>query len=375
MKKNIILILVLMFVFVLSASVFAVEKTLIDFDKYEKRLISDGLYPNTQPASMQNRNSLERDRVTGVPIYKVSVSDMLVRRWLVELNSSASSVASKRYSYCRLVKTKGVYGGKPRNVLGARIHFHNMPYNAWAKIKPPFEIVAFSQDGKFVNVENGIIDNTGQLYQIVIEVNGRNYNNSISVRMKNSLDEYKDYFMGYLYFAGWKRLIWKNPNYIENVDLRQIFRLPLYPRSIPYKKFVCFIVMRQGDQIGGDFITYIAFTKVSYDKAVILEEMDIDDEQVWKIITQQQQSRAERDRRINTAIIDIRRSEALRQHNSSQIIQRRQQNAQRDIQGSGGNAPTGGNTARPAAGATGGGATGTRTAPTTPPGGTGGTTQ
>ncbi len=322
---------------------FAISKELINFDKYEKNLIKSKVYPNIQPTRMQDPNKVEKDKVTGVPIYRVSVSDMLIRRWLVTINSSGTSVAAKRYSYCKPVQTKGVYGGKKRWVLGARIHFHRLPYNTWAKIHPPFEIIAFNKEGKFVNIENGVIDNTGQLFQIILEVNGRNYNNSITIRMKNDIDEEMDYFMGYLYFAGWKKLIWKNPNYIENVDLREIFRLPLYPRSIPYKKFVCFIIMRQGTEIGGDFIVYIANVRVSYDKAIVIEEMDIDDEAAWQIITQQQRARAERDRRVNTAIIDIRRGEAKRQHRASAVMQRRRNEETEDIRRAGGQAPAGGN--------------------------------
>ena len=183
---------------------YAVEKELINFDKYESLLISSGVYPNTAPTRDQNRATAERDRLTGVPMYKITVADMLLRRWLVIINSSGTSVAAKRYSYCKRVRTKGVYG-RQRNVLGARVHFHRLPYNTWAIIKPPFEIVAFDQEGKFVNIENGIIDNTGQLYQITLEVNGRNYNNSISIRLKDEMEEHYDYFMGYLYFSGWKK--------------------------------------------------------------------------------------------------------------------------------------------------------------------------
>lgn len=316
---------------------YAVEKELINFDKYESLLISSGVYPNTAPTRDQNRASAERDQLTGVPMYKITVADMLLRRWLVIINSSGTSVAAKRYSYCKRVRTKGVYG-RQRNVLGARIHFHHLPYNTWAIIKPPFEIVAFDQEGKFVNIENGIIDNTGQLYQITLEVNGRNYNNSISIRLKDEMEEHYDYFMGYLYFAGWKKLIWKNPNYIENVDLREIFRLPLYPRSVPYRKFAGFVMMRQGTEVGGDFIVYIANVSVAYDRAVIVEEMDIDDEAAWRIITERQRAKAERERRLNTELIDIRRNEILRQHNSEQIMQRLRQEEQGDIQGGQGGA-------------------------------------
>ncbi len=335
MKKYIFSLLIIILTLGLFSHAFSIEKNLINFDTYEANLmnpqISGNVYPRTDPRSQQN-NARQINQVTGIPQYTITVADMLVKKWLVMLNSSANSIAARRYSMCKLVRTRGVYGGRQRNVLGARIHFHRMPYSAWAIIMPPFEIVAFNKKGKFVNVQNGVIDNTGQLYQISIEVNGRNYNNSISIRMKDSMEKTTDYFMGYVYFAGWKRLIWKNPNYIENVDLRTIFRLPLYPRSIPYKKLVGFVVYRQGYVTGGDFIIYIAGVKVAYDKAVFVEEMDVDDEQVWRIISQQQEVRAEIERRRNAELIELRRQEQRRQHNSETIRRRTQQEDQQAIQ-------------------------------------------
>ena len=351
MKKLTFVLAVCIFVVGIFSNLFAVEKELINFNKYESRLLQDGVYPRTDPARQQNRQNVQVDRVTGIPQYKITVADMLIRKWIVQLNSSANTITARRYSMCKRVKTRGRYTSNKRTVLGARVHFPKGPFNAWAKIMPPFELVAFSKNGKLVNVQNGLIDNTGQIYQISLEVNGRNYNNSITIRLKDELDQHTDYFMGYLYFAGWKRLIWKNPNYIENVDLREIFRLPLYPRSKPYKKIDSFIIFRHGESVGGDFIVYIANVKVQYDLAILEEELDIDDEAVWRIITEQQEARAETERRRNAELIELRRQEQRRQHNSQAIINRRRQADQTDMTGGG---STGTGTTAPSGGQGGG---------------------
>ena len=317
MKKAVFVLALSVFVLGLFSGLYAVEKELINFDKFEQRLNSDGVYPKDDPARQQNRQNVQVDRVTGIPQYKITVADMLIKKWVVLLNSSANTISARRYSMCKSVKTKGRYTTQPRTVLGARVHFPTGPFNAWAKIQPPFELVAFDGQGKIVNLQNGVVENTGQIYQISIEVNGRNYNHSITIRLKDENDEITDYFMGYLYFAGWKRLIWKNPNYIENVDIREIFRLPLYPRSKPYKKLDSFIVFRHGNQVGGDFVVYVAQVKMQYDLAVLSEEMDIEDEEVWKIITERQQAKALVEQRRNAELIELRRQEQKRQHTSA----------------------------------------------------------
>ncbi len=342
MKKIAFVLMLSVFVLGTFSGLFAIEKKLINFNDYEKKLKEQKVYPEAKGKDEngdgvidynERKKALEVDQTTGLPKYEITVSDMLIQKWVVLLNSSANSVSAKRYSMCKKVKTKGKYTKDPRDVLGARIHFPAGPFNAWAKITPPFEFRAFGKDGKIVSVENGVVDNTGQIYQIVVEVNGRNYNHSLTLRLKDDQEDITDYFMGYLYFAGWKKLIWKNPNYIENVDIREIFRLPLYPKSVPYKKLDSFIIYRHGNVQGGDFVTYIANVSIAYDKAVLEEEMDVDDEEVWQIITQRQQARAAIEEKRNAEIVELRRREQLRQHQSVAAQQRKKQQ-----QGQGGGA-------------------------------------
>ena len=290
------------------SSLFAVEEVLIDFDQYEAKLGNEGIYS-------KERGKRELDENL-IPKYKITVDDMKIGKWIVELNSSARSIKAKLYSMTKAVKTKGLIGGKPRNVLGARIHFPDWPFAAWAKISPPFEFPTYNEGGKFANVNNGLVKNTGQVYQIAVEVNGRNYKNALIIQLKNEYEEVEEYFMGYLFFQGWRRLIWKNPHYITNVDLREIMRLPLYPKSIPYKKFSSFVIYRHGDQWGGDFVVYVANVKISYDLAILEEEQDIDDEAVWQIISDRAKAKAERQRKLNAELLDLRRREEAKMHMS-----------------------------------------------------------
>jgi len=288
------------------SSVFAVEETLIDFNQYEQKLAESGVYAKEASSAKELDENL-------IPKVDISVDDMKIAKWVVTLNSSASSIQSKLYSMTKPVETKGLVGGK-RIVLGARIRFPEWPFAAWARIAPPFEFPTYNKQGDFANVSNGIVKNTGSIYQIAVEVNGRNYKNAFILRLKNEYEQIEEYFMGYLFFQGWRRLIWKNPNYITNIDLREIIRLPLYPKSIPYKKLDSFVIYRHGDQWGGDFVVYIANVKITYDLAILEEEEDIDDEKEWGIIRQKAEEKAEKERRLNAELLDLRRRELAKMH-------------------------------------------------------------
>lgn len=211
-----------------------------------------------------------------------------------------------------------------RACLGIRVHFPTHWFNAWAKVTPPFEINAYQQPrldqsgkqrfahlraGEVRNVQNGVVDNVGELKWISITVAGRNYNNSIAIRLKDQNDQVQEYFMGYLNFPGWRNLTWRNPNYIESVSHREIFRLPLYPREIPYRKFDSFIIYRQGDQLGGDFVCYVQKIDMNYDLAIPSDFVQqLEDEPVWGILSEKSWKRAEREAVRNAEVIDLRKS-------------------------------------------------------------------
>jgi hypothetical protein len=276
----------------LSSNVlFAETKSLIDFNQYEQKLAAEpsfaqgGQNNNNANAAPQNDATTNQSVGQGGEGYKISVEDMKLDHWLVLLNSSSRQIQNIQYSYAKAVKTKGKVGGGPRTVLGARIHFPEWPNNSYAEIAPPYDFPVYTEAGVPASIENGVIGNVGDLYSITAEVYGRNFKNAFYIQLRNEFGALEKYFLGYLYYNGWRKLTWKNPMYIDNVDLRQIVRLPIFPdKGLPYKKFDSFLVFRQGYDVGGDFLVYVANISMTYDLAVVQEDEDIDEEGTWNIL-------------------------------------------------------------------------------------------
>lgn len=264
--------------------------------------------------------------------YAVTKDDMHLDNWLVELNSSANTIVNRSKSYCRQVQiTRGPETG--RKVLGVRIHFPNHHYNAFAKIKAPFPFLVYDSAGKELrwgkapntaipsdkyndkNYNNGVLYNVGQLKYIRCTVSGRNYNNAVSVRLKDVNGDVREYFLGYLNFAGWRTLVWKNPNYITQVDQREIFRIPLYPMERPYVAFDSFILYRSGLELGGNFVAYIKDIWVDHDLAISPEEeayIDIEDDEIWMILRDKNMDRSIKERKNFADRIDVIKQEKAR---------------------------------------------------------------
>jgi hypothetical protein len=178
------------------------------------------------------------------------------------------------------------------------------PWNSWAIIKPPFEIPAYEpqaevdDDGNVAESTDsngitgpsrfedgfGVVKNVGTIKSLAVNVYGLNFPHGLSAILIDNQGNQKTVFMGYLNFDGWGELTWNNPQYITEVRNREIRLYPLYPQSTPFVKFGGFLVQRDGDRVGGDFITYFKDVKIIYDKAVLDTDRDIDDEQRWDII-------------------------------------------------------------------------------------------
>ena len=175
-------------------------------------------------------------------------------------------------------------------------------------IKPPFEIPAYEdlitnykgEEEKDDGVKKGmrgkkfdgfgVIKNVGIIKSMDLRVYGTQFKNSIAVLLKDQDNMTTEYHMPqYLDFDGWKKITWVNPNYIDDAANRTLFVVPLYPHTMPYVKLAGFRVYRQGDQIGGDFVTYVKDVIITYDKAVLDKEYPIDHEEAWGIL----QSRTE----------------------------------------------------------------------------------
>lgn len=344
------------------------KKLLIDFNAYEARIAAEmgkllvrdpvtgeiqmedfnyaweigQVYPETDPARENVGGDIPIDE-TGAPLYRVTADDMRLAKWTVSLNSSADTISNRIYSYTRSViadckaedaqlyenltannplfqglnvgcneesQTASEAANGAMKVLGVRIHFPTHHFNAWAEISPPFDIKVYDELGGVVNLENGVANNTGTIHFIQTVVAGRNFNYGLAVRVRNEDHEIEEYYMGNLFFDGWRTLTWTNPNYIVGIDHRELFRLPLYPQEVPHLVFDSFIVYRDGDVLGGDFVTYFKRVFIKYDLAVAMDQRaDINDEDVWNILAQQAQERAESERKRFIEYIDLLRQE------------------------------------------------------------------
>lgn len=272
------------------------------------------------------------------PLYKVTVNDMKYQNWIVELNSSADKVENRLASYC-----KAVLRESGEEVLGVRVHFPDTQFNSWARVRPPFVIKAFRSGevtdpqhlkpynprfkdvgGIPANYANtytdeldhagyGVIDNVGQIKQLSIEAYGLNQNVGLAVLLNDQFEEATEYFMGYLNFPGWRRLFWNNPNYITNIDHRNIFKLPLYPVEKPIIRFDSLKLYRQGGEKVVNFISYFRNIKISYDFAVPPEaEKDIDHELKWEILRRKYIARAKFEERNARELLYLRKQERAR---------------------------------------------------------------
>jgi len=212
----------------------------------------------------------------------------MLENWDVELGESSADLKNKILSYCKSVKSQR-FG----NTLGVRIHFPKWNNNSYALIKPAFQIKVYDTNGQFINAENGVIPNVSEVKSVSIWVNGRNFNYGVAIRLRDRFENVHEYFMGWLYFDGWRKLTFINPNFTENVTAKKLKREPLYPYDIPYLVFDSIVIYRPSDQIGGDFVTYIASMEIEYTPYFVDDENDIRDEQVWGIITKRLQKRQE----------------------------------------------------------------------------------
>jgi len=264
----------LLFLLTLPLLLTAIEKMfIIDFGQYEKRILKE--YGSALT------NTTLHNKKTGEPKFILNPSIMAISNWIVKVKSSGLRMKNIIYSQCLKVYSNE----HKQDVLGVRINFPKTRQNDRAIIRPQFEFHAYNKDGKFTNLTNGVIMNVGVVKEISIWVKGRNYPYDIALRLRDSQNKIREYFFGNLNFDNWRKMTWVNPNYINLVKDRVIIRKPLYPKDIPYLKFRSFIVYRQMDQIGGDFILYIKNTEITYERYVdTIADPDIDDEKVWRIM-------------------------------------------------------------------------------------------
>ena len=277
---------------------------ILNFSNYENRIFKE--------FKLQNSGT-NRYKANGEPRFILNTNLLRLRNWLVKIKSSALRIRHIVDSQCLDVESnywKKKSGGKESTVLGVRVHFPKTRQNDRALIKPQFRFHVYDRKGRFTNLSNGVVGNVGVIKSISVWVKGRNYPYKFSMRMVDDKFKTREYYFGTLFFNNWRHLTWKNPNYIDKVKDRIIIRKPMYPKDIPYLWFKEFVVYRQMDQLGGDFIMYIKGTTMVYEKyAETIADPDIDDEKIWKIMQKRALKRMEHEQRKLADKADIYRRE------------------------------------------------------------------
>lgn len=227
-------------------------------------------------------------------------TSLAISNWEVELTSSSRTVTNQAKSYVLPAPVKQDerihedYRGK--TVLGVRIHFPEDPFNSHAIVRPPFEIPAYEaidENDLYGSKYDGwgVVKNVGVLKTLSVTIRGRNFANGLGIILKDSNNKEQIIYMNALNFDGWKTLTWNNPNYINDVRNRELTLAPMYPRLVPHYKLIGLVVYKDATQEGGDFITYIKDISMTFDKAVLELETDIDDEALWRILGEREEAR------------------------------------------------------------------------------------
>ncbi|TVQ28632.1 MAG: flagellar protein [Spirochaetaceae bacterium] len=305
-------IFIFLVIAIVAGSAFATESTLIDFTLLGPDVV---VGQGDQARDEHERTLVDFADVAGASFTEeergLMKASLYISNWEVMLNSSAQTARSQANSK---VLPATVRDNAPDfagdTVLGARVVFPTEPHNAWALIRPPFEIQAYADRtevdgaGNVVPVQGndirrgdkfedgfGVIKNVGTIKQIGLNVYGLNFPHSISVILQDERNRQHEVFMGNMQFDGWRRLVWDNPNYIADVRDRELRTFPLYPQLQPMMKLIGFRVYRDAAHVGGDFITYIRDVALVYDRARLELQEAIDHDQLWGILDQRESDR------------------------------------------------------------------------------------
>jgi hypothetical protein len=296
MKRIFILVAILLLV---MGSLFADEAILIDFSKLTADII-----PGQDGQPTQNRTTvMDFSQVAGGSITpdqrSVMKTSLAITNWDVTLASSSRTVENQVRSFTREAPSRQ-WG----TVMGVRIHFPVEPWNSWATIRPPFDIPSFEpagdvdDEGNVTSLDDsngittpsrfedgyGVVKNVGTIRALAVNVYGLNFPYRLYAMLVDSQGNEKRMDLQTLDHDGWSEHTWSNPAYVTEVRDRELRLYPLYPFSTPFVKFAGFLIQRDKDQMGGDFITYFKDVKIIYDKAVLDTEKDIEDESLWNII-------------------------------------------------------------------------------------------
>lgn len=269
------------------------KATLLDFSLLTAGEEEDGQNPDTiiELADYSTYALSEEERAE----FDVSLA---IGQWRVKLNSSAAfpdTMAKSMVKEVEVTDAETVFGNEklgvenPGKVLGVRANFPQGSRYAYADIVPPFEIPVYykkpgTDEFMFQN-GRGAIDNVKNIKKISAVVCGRNYPHKLQVVLRDSNYNEKVYTIGDFNFTGWQRLEWENPNYIANIKDRDLKTAPTYPMLNRGWKVIALRIVKDIQHEGGDFIGYIKQIDIEYDKDVIENNLDIDDDAYWNIVS------------------------------------------------------------------------------------------
>ncbi len=370
MSRSILLIFILTLLFSKAPLILGEEntlkyETLIDFTKYESRNQDDGVYSPAEGAEAfrekyykSPRSQLKREEQiylsqSFIPWFRVTPQDMALDRWVIEFtfpkahNSPPAKLTQKNAIppfYKELYKDSADQANRQGKMLGARIYFPSITDEMSAYIYPPYEIYPYDQNGKFCNINNGVLKNTGYIKKIAMTVGikfGNIENISLALVLKDHLGGRREYPMGFLYSANqgdiryykdydgttfnddqiiYKKTLkarslyykvyyinkkpvlwvmvkdqreiyhevlfeWTNSDYLPPYK-RPVHRQQDYPNEFPYIIFDSLVIRKQDENSARKFHLFVKDIKVQYNLAKPNENYDIDDDENWKILSE-----------------------------------------------------------------------------------------
>lgn len=250
-------------------------QTFLDFNTFEEQI--QQIYTNRE-----NRLVSEN----GSPVAELGSEMFMLNNWLVTLtNSAGENPLSQQDSY-----SKKINSPERGTVLGVRVRFPDWPFPGEAYIRPTFPIMPFTRTGAYANINNGVVTNVGRVKSFSIWVNGRNFPFTMGVRVRNIQNKIIEFPVGSLMYMGWRKLVYHNSSFSESIEDQILPVHPMYPNSIPLLHFDSFVVYRQGNYAGNDFISYIGSSEIEYSPYLLQHDNDIDDESEWGIIKERQEN-------------------------------------------------------------------------------------
>ncbi len=208
-------------------------------------------------------------------------SYLSIDKWKIILSGYSDNPISRSLSDLKIASVDSAMlttKEKFSKALGVHIYYEYSHGNDWAQIKPKMEINQF-----YAKEGEGIVRNVGPIKSVSILASGRNYSYSIEVRMVDQNGKFKSINFGTLWYKGWKKLTWENPNYIKDKKKRDVIKVHLYPQYAPFLKFDSIIVYKSPQEIGGDFITYVKDVRIEYEPLMNKVKLPVADEKEWGI--------------------------------------------------------------------------------------------